>query len=152
MATTADPRLAGTIAFRYPDFVFFSLARFFIVLALEMQSVAVGWQVYEITRKPLDLGLVGLAQFLPGVLFMLVSGHAVDRLNRKRLLMACYAGFAVCSGLLLAFSIHPATSVYPIYGVVALVGTVRSFNFPTSRAILPPLVPEEHFAKAVAWN
>lgn len=152
MATTADPRLAGTIAFRYPDFVFFSLARFFIVLALEMQSVAVAWQVYEITRKPLDLGLVGLAQFLPGVLFMLASGHAVDRLNRKRLLMACYVGFAVCSGLLLVFSVHGATSVYPIYGVVALVGTVRAFNFPTSRAILPQLVPEEHFANAVAWN
>lgn len=152
MATTADPRLAGTIAFRSPDFVFFSLARFFIVLALEMQSVAVGWQVYEITRKPLDLGLVGLAQFLPGVLFMLASGHAVDRLNRKRLLIGCYAGFALCSSLLLAFSIHGATSVYPIYGVVALVGTVRAFNFPTSRAILPQLVPEEHFANAVAWN
>ena len=152
MATTADPRLAGTIAFRYPDFVFFSLARFLIVLALEMQSVAVGWQVYEITRKPLDLGLVGLAQFLPGVLFMLASGHAVDRLNRKRLLMACYAGFALCSGLLLTFSVHKANSVYPIYGVVVLLGTVRSFNFPTSRAILPQLVPEEHFANAVAWN
>lgn len=152
MATTADPRLTGTIAFRYPDFVFFSLARFFIVLALEMQSVAVGWQVYEITRKPLDLGLVGLAQFLPGVLFMLASGHAVDRLNRKRLLMACYVGFAFCSGLLLAFSVHGASSVYPIYAVVVLVGTVRAFNFPTSRAILPQLVPEEHFANAVAWS
>ena len=152
MATTADPRLAGTVAFQYPDFVFFQMARFFIVLALEMQSVAVGWQVYEITRKPLDLGLVGLAQFLPGVLFMLASGHAVDRLNRKRLLMGCYAGFALCSGLLLAFSVHGAHSVYPIYGVVVLLGTVRSFNFPTSRAILPQLVPEEHFANAVAWN
>ncbi|HTZ96242.1 MAG TPA: MFS transporter [Terriglobales bacterium] len=148
----ADPRLSGTIAFRYPDFVYFSVARFFIVLALEMQSVAVGWQVYEITRKPLDLGLVGLAQFLPGVVFMLASGHAVDRLNRKRLLMACYAGFGLCSGLLLAFSLKEPTSVYPIYGVVVLLGTVRAFNFPTSRAILPQLVPEDHFANAVAWN
>lgn len=152
MPTTADPRLSGTIAFRYPDFVFFSVARFFIVLALEMQSVAVGWQVYEITRKPLDLGLVGLAQFLPGVVFMLGSGHAVDRLNRKRLLMACYTGFGLCSGLLLAFSLREPSSVYPIYGVVVLLGTVRAFNFPTSRAILPQLVPEEHFANAVAWN
>ena len=66
MLTSQDPRLAGRVAFTYPNFVSYTLARFFIVLSLEMQSVAVGWQVYEITRRPLDLGYVGLAQFLPG--------------------------------------------------------------------------------------
>jgi MFS family permease len=152
MATTADPRLAGTVAFRYPDFVFFQTARFIIVLALEMQSVAVGWQVYEITRKPLDLGLVGLAQFLPGVVLMLAAGHAADHIDRRRVLMVCYAGFAVCSGLLLGISLWGAHSVYRIFGVVVLLGTVRSFNFPATRALLPQLVPEEHFANAVAWN
>jgi MFS family permease len=152
MATGANPQLGGTVAFRYPDFVFFQTARFIIVLALEMQSVAVGWQVYEITRRPLDLGLVGLAQFLPGILFMLASGHAADRFDRRRLLIICYAGFALCSGLLLGFSLRAAHSVYPIYGVVVLLGTVRSFNFPTTRALLPQLVPEEHFPNAVAWN
>lgn len=79
MAQAPDPRLAGRIAFTYPDFVRYQLARFFIVMALEMQSVAVGWQVYDITKRALDLGLVGLAQFLPGVLLFLVSGHAADR-------------------------------------------------------------------------
>ena len=68
---------AGRIAFTYPDFTIYQAARFFIVAALEMQSVAVGWQVYEITRKPLDLGLIGLAQFLPGMLLFLVSGHVM---------------------------------------------------------------------------
>jgi MFS family permease len=152
MPSTADSELAGTVAFRYPDFVYFQTARFIIVLALEMQSVAVGWQVYEITRKPLDLGLVGLAQFLPGIIFMLASGHAADRYDRKRLLMLCYAGFALCSGLLLAISLADPHSVFPIYGVVVVLGTVRSFNFPTTRALLPQLVPEEHFPNAVAWN
>src|SRR6202045_4966123 len=101
MADSAEPRLAGRIAFTYPDFTLYQAARFFIVAALEMQSVAVGWQVYEITRRPLDLGLIGLAQFLPGVLLFLVSGHVADRFDRRRVLLACYFGYALCSGLLL---------------------------------------------------
>jgi len=102
----SDRSLAGTIAFNYPDFTLYQIARFFIVAALEMQSVAVGWQVYEITHRALDLGLVGLAQFLPGVLFFLVAGHAADRHDRRRLLNICYGGFIVCSGLLLILTLQ----------------------------------------------
>jgi len=148
----ADPRLSGRAAFNYPDFTAYAIARFCIVAALEMQSVAVGWQVYEITKRPLDLGLIGLAQFLPGMLFFLPAGHAVDRLNRRLLLMSCYAGFAACSALLLLFALRGSRSVYPIYAVVVLLGTIRSFNFPASRALLPQLVPEVHFSNAVAWS
>src|SRR6059058_5601255 len=101
MVTSAGPRIAGRVAFAYPDFIRYELARFFIVLALEMQSVAVGWQIYDITRRPLDLGLVGLAQFLPVVFLFLPAGHAADRFNRKRLVVVCYIGFAVCYALLL---------------------------------------------------
>jgi len=152
MLTTKDPRLAGRVAFNYPNFVSYTFARFFIVVALEMQSVAVGWQVYEITKRPLDLGYVGLAQFLPGFVLFLFAGHAADRFNRRKLLMACYAGYGLCSTLLLAISWRAPHSVHAIYVVLALVGTFRSFSFPVSRAILPHLVPEEHFANAVAWN
>src|SRR5262245_13867858 len=90
------------VRFVYPDFTLYQTARFFIVTALEMQSVAVGWQVYEITHQPLDLGFVGLAQFLPGVLLFLVAGHTADHHDRRRLLLICYLGFILCSGLLLA--------------------------------------------------
>lgn len=152
MATSVDPRLAGRIAFTYPDFTVYEIARFCIVMALEMQSVAVGWQIYDITKRALDLGLVGLAQFLPGIIFFLAAGHAADRFDRRRLLLLCYAGFATCSGLLLAIAWHGSRSVRPIYGVLVLLGIVRCFNGPTSRALLPQLVPEEHFANAVAWN
>ena len=117
-----------------------------------MQSVAVGWQIYEITKRPLDLGLAGLAQFLPGLLLFLVSGHAADRLDRRKLLIICYGGFAVCSGLLLATVLAGMRTIYPIYGVVVLLGIVRSFNAPVSRAILTQTVPEEHLANAIAWN
>ena len=152
MAESGNSSLAGRVAFTHPDFALYQLARFFIVLALEMQSVAVGWQVYEITKRPLDLGLVGLAQFLPGIILFLVSGHAADRFDRRNLLITCYAGFSVCSGLLLFTCLRGMHAVYPIYIVVVLIGVVRSFNSPVSRALLPQIVPEEHFPNAVAWN
>ncbi|MFZ1159429.1 MAG: MFS transporter [Candidatus Sulfotelmatobacter sp.] len=146
-----DPR-AGRAAFTHPAFVLFQIARFLIVVAVEMQAVAVGWQVYEITKRPLDLGYVGLAQFLPGILLFPVSGHASDRFQRRHVLSTCYAGFAVCFALLLALSQRSAHSVTSIYIVLILLGVVRSFNGTASRSILPQLVPEEHFPNAVAWN
>ena len=87
-----------------------------------MQAVAVGWQVYDITKRALDLGLVGLAQFLPGILLFLVSGHASDRFDRRKVLGTCYAGYAVCSGLLLVLAMRGTHAVLPIYLVLILAG------------------------------
>jgi MFS family permease len=151
MAAPQTSLASARVAFNYPSFSLYQLARFCIVLATEMQSVAVGWQVYEITKRPLDLGLVGLAQFLPGVLLFLVSGHVADRYDRRKVVVACYAAFGACSGLLLFAALRHTHSVYPIYVVVILIGIVRAFNAPVSRALLPQLVPEEHFPNAVAW-
>ena len=151
MPAPADAR-AGRAAFTHPAFVLFQIARFLIVVAVEMQAVAVGWQVYEITKRPLDLGYVGLAQFLPGILLFPVSGHASDRFQRRHVLSVCYAGFAVCFALLLALAQRSVHSVTSIYVVLILLGIVHSFNGTASRSILPQLVPEEHFPNAVAWN
>ncbi len=151
MPPTADAR-AGRAAFRHPAFVLFQIARFLIVAAVEMQAVAVGWQVYEITKKPLDLGLVGLAQFLPAILLFPISGHASDRYERRDVLSACYAGYGVCFALLLALAQRHVQSVGAIYAVLILLGTVRSFNSTASRAILPQLVAGQDFPNAVAWN
>jgi MFS family permease len=148
----SERSLLGTAAVTHPDFTLYQIARFFIVAALEMQSVAVGWQVYEITHRALDLGLVGLAQFLPGVFLFLVAGHAADRHDRRRLLNICYFGFILCSGLLLALAMRGVHSVHFIYLVLLLLGVVRCFNWPASRALLPQIVPPEYFSKAVAWN
>lgn len=142
----------GLVAFRYSNFTLFTVARFFLVAALEMQSVAVGWQVYEITRRPLDLGLVGLAQFLPVVLFFLPAGHAADRFYRKTLVLGCYVGFAVCYALLFEIARLKMHDVRPIYAVLVLLGIVRAFNAPAARSLLPLLVPVEVFPNAVAWN
>src|SRR5882762_7365256 len=151
MAEPEISKAAGRIAFTYPSLVLFQLARFFLVLATEMQAVAVGWQVYEITKRPLDLGLVGLAQFLPGIFLFLVSGHAADRYPRRHLLVLCYCGFTVCSGSLLFLTLRGLHSVYPIFAVTVLLGVVRSFNGPVSRAFLPQLVSGKDFQNAVAW-
>lgn len=157
MATTEQRLVTGTAAFQFRGFKLYQIARFCIVLCTEMQSVAVGWQVYEITRRPLDLGLTGLVQFLPGVFLFLLAGHAADRFDRRKLLTLCYAGYALSSALLMVVtlrveSLQRGHTVTPIFVILFLVGVVRSFSMPASRALLPQLVPEEHFQSAVAWN
>ncbi len=151
MPAPSDAR-AGRAAFGHPAFVLFQVARFLIVAATEMQAVAVGWQVYEITKRPLDLGLVGLVQFLPGILLFPVSGHASDRYERRNVLSVCYAGYGVCFALLLMLAHRKIHAITAIYVVLVLLGVVRSFNSTASRSILPQLVPEKDFPNAVAWN
>ncbi|HLK50884.1 MAG TPA: MFS transporter [Bryobacteraceae bacterium] len=139
-------------AFRYPSFRHFLGYRVLSVLSSEMVAVAVGWQVYELTHRPVDLGLVGLAQFLPGILLFLVAGHAADRIPRRRILLACLGGFTLASLLLLLFSIRGIHEVYPIYLVLLLNGAARAFGQPATQALLPTLLDEKHFANAVAWS
>jgi MFS family permease len=143
---------SGLAAFRHVDFSLYQVERFLIVAALEMQSVAVGWQVYEITRRPLDLGLVGLAQFLPNIFLFLLAGHTADRFDRKKILLFCNGGFALCSALLIVIARSEPRDVKAIYLVLILLGVVRAFNAPAGRALLPQLVPIDVFPNAVAWN
>lgn len=143
---------SGLVAFSYPNFRFYMTARLLITVSSEMQAVAVAWQVYAMTLRPLDLGLVGLAQFLPGVVLFLLAGHTADRLPRKRILEACSFSFSICSLLLLTFTLHGITRVYPIYLALLLNGAVRAFNGPAAQAFLPSLVEERHFQNAVAWS
>ncbi len=157
MATTDQQLTSGAAAFQFSGFRLYQIARFSIVFCTEMQSVAVGWQVYEITKRPLDLGLTGLVQFLPGILLFLVAGHAADRFDRRKLLTWCYAGYGLSSALLLVVTIrfallHRVETVAPIFAILFLVGVVRSFSMPASRALLPQLVPADQFQSAVAWN
>ena len=80
-------------AFRHANFRYYLGARVLIATATEMQALAVGWQVYGLTHRPLDLGLVGLAQFAPGVLLFLIAGHTADRVARQRIIATCYGAF-----------------------------------------------------------
>jgi MFS family permease len=147
-----EPAADSRAAFRYPDFRRYLLARFLTTLSSEMQSVAVGWQMYSITHRPLDLGLAGLAQFLPAVCLFLITGHVSDRVPRKRILLACSLGFSICSALLLAFSLSHISTVYPIYVVLLMNGTVRAFNAPAAQSFLPLILPRSVFPNGVTWN
>jgi len=121
-------------------------------VAVQMQTVAVGWQVYEITHDPLDLGLIGLSQFLPFVLLVLPAGHFADRHLRQKLLSACYGLMLVCALLLLAFSLSGLQVVWPVFAVMVLFGVARAFAMPTGQALLPNVVPPALFGRAVAVN
>jgi MFS family permease len=138
--------------FAYRGFALYLVARVTGVIATEMLSIAVAWQVYEITRKPLNLGLVGLAQFFPGVLLFLLAGHVADRFPRKRTLVGCYLAYAFCAALLLHLALGHVSVVAPIYLAVTMVGVVRTFDGPVRSALLTELVPNEVFPTAVALH
>ena len=139
-------------AFRYTNFRYYMLSRFLTAASSEMQAVAVAWQVYALTHRPLDLGFVGLAQFLPGFLLFLPAGHTADRAPRKVILQFCFAAFALCSLLLLGLTVRGLTSMIPLYLALVFNGIVRAFSGPASQAFLPLIVPAEDFPNAVAWS
>jgi MFS family permease len=139
-------------AFRYPNFRLYSAARFLTTISSEMQSVAIGWQIYALTHRPMDLGFVGLAQFLPGICLFLLAGHTADRVPRLNILRSCSAAFAVCSLLLLLLTLRGLHSVLPIYLVLLGNGTVRAFNAPASQSFIPLLVSREDLPSTVAWS
>ena len=117
-----------------------------------MQSVAVGWQVYELTHRPIDLGYVGLAQFLPAIGLSLFTGHAADRFDRRRVILVCQLGVALCAALLVACALLHVRRVAIIYAILVLFGTARAFSGPASSALLTHVVPVEAFPNAVAWS
>jgi MFS family permease len=117
-----------------------------------MQAVAVGWQVFELTQRPIDLGYVGLALFLPGMVLSIPAGHAADRFDRRAVLLICYVFYAVCSVLLFLQAFNRASSVFPIFAVLLLLGVTRAFSGPASQSLVPQLVPQEHFGNAVTWG
>ena len=139
-------------AFLSRDFRLYQTARLMVILGAEAQSVAVAWQVYKLTGSALDLGLTGLALFLPGLFFMLAAGHVADRYDRRSIILICYAVQAVCTFALLWFALSGVTRVWPIYAVLLLIGLGRAFSGPASSALLPSLVPKEHFVNAVTWG
>lgn len=146
------PPARGFAAFESRDFRLYQLARVAVILGAEAQSVAVAWQVYSITHRALDLGFTGLALFLPGLLFLLPAGHAADRFDRRRIILLCYCVQMLCTTALLLMALAGLNRVYPIYAVLFVMGTARSFSGPASTALIPHLVPEEHFVNAVTWG
>jgi MFS family permease len=139
-------------AFSYPAYRFYWLTSLSMSLAGQIISVSVGWLVYDLTRDPLYLGLVGLAQFLPALLLVLVTGLAADKLPRRRIIQACLVAEVCCAGALLAFTAGHGREVWPVFVVLVIQGMARAFFGPAGSSLAPNLVPPKALANAVTLN
>jgi len=151
MATLQPPHRAAA-AFASRDFRNYQMARLLVIVGAEAQATAVAWQIYRITHRAIDLGYTGLALFLPGILFLLVSGHTADRYDRRRIILVCYGLQCICTGTLFYLAWHGTQHVAALFAVLFLIGTGRAFSGPASSALLPHLVPKGDFVNAVSWG
>jgi MFS family permease len=141
---------AGRSAFRHRDFALFWVALVASSFAMTMASVAIGWQVYSVRENPLDLGLVGLAEFLPLLLLAIPAGNLADRLPRRSL----YAVALIVDGLvavaLLVVTVRGAGEVWPFFALAFTTGVANAIGAPAGRALTPSLVPQEILVSALA--
>lgn len=133
------------------DLRFFITGGFLSTLSAQMQSVAVGWQVYDITRDPISLGYVGLSVFLPMAVLMLPAGDLADRADRRLIVIFSYLAQAACAALFLALTVAGTSETWPFYAILTLFGVSRAFVRPASQSFLPSLVPPARLPSAVAW-
>ena len=143
---------SDTRVFAHRPFAVFWLSRVVGNLAFQMQVVAVGWQVYSLTGDPLDLGLVGLIQFLPSLFLLLVVGQVADRYDRLKVVLLSRLALAAALGVLAVVAAVGAASREAIFLVVLAIGAAHAFQQPTSQAVVPQLVPTALLPKAIAWS
>ena len=139
-------------AFRHRPFALYWSSRFFATFAAQILSVAVGWQVYDLTRDPLDLGLIGLVQFAPSLLLVLVTGAVADRFGRRLIMGTAIGVEALCALAILLLTLRGIGGVGPIFAILLVFGVARAFMAPASASLVANLVPPDTFANAVAWN
>lgn len=147
--TAADDRFA---AFRSSSYTRFFLCRFLAAFATQIVSVSVGWQMYDVTGNALYLGLIGLFQFLPSLLLILVTGSVADRYNRRAIVAACLLLAALCTAALLFLTVTHSFSPWPVFAILVVFGIERAFMGPAVQSLAPNLVPEKDLPNAIAWN
>ncbi|KQT85649.1 MFS transporter [Aurantimonas sp. Leaf443] len=144
-----DDRFA---AFRNSRFLRYWLARFFAAFATQVVIVSVGWQVYDLTRDPLDLGLIGLCQFLPSLLLVLVTGAAADRYSRRLIMGLAILVETVGALALFLLTWHGLTTPLPVFAILVGFGIARAFFGPASQSLVVNIVEKRELANAIAWN
>lgn len=142
-----------TSPFAYIPYRLYWFARIFAILALQMQIVATGWRVYDVSGSAMALGFIGLAEFLPSILLVLVTGHVADRFDRRRVINFCQ-GLEIVAMLVLwtALSDDNTKALWPAFLAVTILGTARAFEMPAASSLVPNLVPPPLFPRAVALN
>ncbi|WP_029013351.1 MFS transporter [Niveispirillum irakense] len=149
---TDDPTQQSTSPFAYPAFRLYWFARICSILALQIQIVATGWRIYDVSGSAMALGFVGLAEFLPSILLVLITGHVADRFDRRRIINFCQ-GLEVLAMGVLWFALWDETApIWPAFIAVVILGTARAFEMPAASALVPNLVPRSIFPRAVALN
>ena len=136
---------------RHPPFALLSSSRVFATVGFQMLGVAVGWQLYELTGRALDLGLVGLAQFAPMILLTLVVGQVADRYDRRLVVIVCEIAKAAVAAALALGAIGGWQTRTTIFALVALLGAAQAFENPAMSALVPEVVERSLIAPAMAW-
>lgn len=149
-ASAPEPRLRDLFAQR--RFMRYWLSRVTGNLANQMLLVALAWQMYEITGSAWDLGLVGLYQFAPALLLTLVAGQVADRWNRGHIILACFVAQGLASAVLFMAALEGWLHRDLLLSLSILLGTARAFQMPAQQALLPQLVPERLFPRAMAFS
>jgi MFS family permease len=144
--------VAPRAAFQHRDFRRYVASWSLANLGEQMLGVAVGWQVYAITHRAIDLGYVGLVQFVPAFGLSLLAGSVADRVDRRRLVAVCNLALAACALALAAIAAYRLETVAPIYAVLFLAGVARAFDAPAGQALVPEIVAPQHFPNAVSWT
>jgi MFS family permease len=153
MAPAADSAPGNAwAALRHRGFAFLWVSRLAATFGTQIVSVAVGWQVYDLTRDPFHLGLVGLVQFAPALLLVLVTGLAADRFNRRAIVAACQGVEGLAALVLLVLTLHGDIAVGFILSVLVGFGVARAFLGPAQQSLVPNLVPPEALASAIALS
>ena len=152
----APARHDAYVAFRHREFRWYILSTFAMTLGTQLQAVVVGWQVYAITKDPLSLGLIGLAEAMPFIAVALPAGYVADRWNRRTVVVASLGVLALCALALLALSASPTLlprmGVWPVYAVIFASGIARSLLQPARQALGTELVPRSELENAIAWR
>jgi MFS family permease len=138
--------------YRQRDFSFFVSSRFLSTVAMMVQSVAIGWQIYDIERTPLALGMVGLCEFVPMFFLTLPAGEISDRFDQRRVLAIAQVLQGVCAALFLVFSLLAPHDALPFFAVLVLFGAARGFSGPSGQSLLAFLVPQEKLSRSIALN
>ncbi len=149
-ADASAPEQPSSNALQYRPFVFYLLAAGAAGFAVQIMSVAVGWQVYDISRDPLDLGLIGLVQFLPPLFLVLVTGLAADAFNRRLIMAGCLLIEVLCAVALVAFTLSAPGTVWPVFVILAVLGAARAFFNPAADALAPNLLPRQAIAHGIS--
>jgi MFS family permease len=138
--------------YRAGDFPLFLACRFFTAVAMQVQSVAIGWRIYDLTHSPLSLGLVGLSQFVPIFALTLPAGDLADRSDPRRVFSTSLIALALCGGLLVWATFALTHVLWPYYAVLIAIGTLRGIAAPSSQSLVSFLVPPERLPRAIAWS